>query len=208
MTKICSRSIAVLFLLAIAVPKVGAAVVAVADEQTWRNDVGASLQIDFEAFTGPLSSEYPGLVFSPFGEGSPYSIAQYPYEGDNTLFSSLDNGGGGGGWAVDFDTPTNGLAVWVGDLQFLGTTISFYDTAHELLATFDLMESGTGNGPAVYGFNAYTSDSPNIARVEITIDSSDAVWFDNVQFGFGTTASAPEGSMVPTTWGRLRSRFR
>ena len=208
MSKFKKRSIALLFLLAISVPGVQAAVVPVADEATWSSNVGASLLVDFEAFTGPVASEYSGLVFSPFNGGSPTAVDYYPYEGTNTMFTAQEVGWGGGGWAADFDTPTSGVAMWVGDLQFLGSTITFYDDAHEIIGFFDLLETGNGNGPTVYGFNAYISDSPNIARVEVTIDPSDAVWFDNVYFGVGGTASAPDGPAISTTWGRMKSSFR
>jgi len=208
MTTLSTRSLALLFILVVAVPVAHATVIAVPDQQTWRSDVGSSFQVDFDAFTGPVSNQYPGVVFSPFNDGSPSSIAQYPYEGNNSMFTSGVESGGGGGWAADFDTPTSGVAMWVGDVQFPGTMISFYDSAHQVLATFDLLESGTGNGPAVYGFNGYTSDSPDIARVEITINPSDAVWFDNVQFGIRTEASVPDRSAGRMSWGHVRSLFR
>jgi hypothetical protein len=210
MTMLPVRLLPLLVLGAIAIPhpRAHAAVIAVADEQTWRNDVGVSLQVDFEAFTGPVSTEYPGLVFAPFSDGSPASIAQYPYEGDNSMFTSQIESGGGGGWAADFDTPASGVAMWVGDVQFLGTTISFFDSAHENLGTFDLLESGSGNGPGLNGFNGYASDSPNIARIEITIDPSDAVWFDNVQFGAGSASSVPAPSAVRISWGQMKGLFR
>lgn len=208
MTTIFARFVSVLFVLAIAAPQARATIVPVADEPTWQAEVGANSQVDFESFTGPVTSEYAGLVFSDFNEGSPASVAQYPYEGDNCLFTRGSDSEGGGGWAADFDAPTRGFAMWSGDVQFLGSTISFYDTGHDILATFDLLESGTGNGPAVYGFNGYFSDAADIARVEITIEPSDAVWFDNVQFGAGAVSAVPDESADATTWGQLKSLFQ
>jgi hypothetical protein len=208
MYKHCHIFFTSLILAAIVSAPATAAIVPVADQTTWRTETGPYFQVDFELFTGPVTSEYPGLAFSDFDNGSPTSVAQYPYEGANCLFTSGNESGGGGGWAADFYTPTRGVAMWVGDLQFPGTIIVLYDAAHMVLATFDLLDSGNGNGPAVYGFNAYLSDSPDIARIEISINSDDAVWFDDVQFGFGTVTAVPDGSDQPTTWSNVKGLYR
>jgi hypothetical protein len=202
------RFLALPLLLAAAAPRAHAAITVVADQDTWRSAVGASSQVDFESFVGPVTTEYPGLVFADFADGSPTSVTIYPYEGLNCLFTQGSAGGGGGGWAADFDLPTRGVAMWVGDLQFPGTTIVIYDAAHEILASYDLFTSGNGNGPAVYGFNAYLSDAADIARIEIVINADDAVWFDNVQFGTPAVSAVPDDAGELATWGQVKGLFR
>ena len=117
---------------------------------------------------------------------------------------------GGGGWAADLATGVQGFAFWTGDVEFPGTTVSFYDSESNLLGTFDLLDVGGGNGPFAYGFNGFLSDSADIARIEITVDPADAVWFDDVQFGAQPTASLPDDAPASSvlSWGGLKTSFR
>ena len=94
---------------------------------------------------------------------------------------------GAGGWAATFNVPVQAVGFWSGDVQFPGSTIAIYNSANSLLGTYDLMGSGGGHGPYLYGFNGFVSDALDIARVEVAIDGRsgpvlDAVWFDNFQY--------------------------
>ena len=186
-----------------------AAIVPVSDESTWRNALASQSEVDFEMFTGPVSGEYGGIVFSPFNDGSPNAVEMFSHSGGNSMFT-VEVPYGGGGWAADLATPAAGFAFWTGDLEFPGTTVSIYDSQSNLLGTFDLMDVGGGNGPYVYGFNGFVSDSADIARVEVTIDPADAVWFDDVQFGALGTASVTDDTPASrvSSWGRLKAAFR
>ena len=136
-----------------------------------------------------------GVTFSDFNGGAPYATNVFPHEGVNSMFTVVPWNAGGGGWAVDFDTPIQSFAFWAGDVQFSGSTISIFDFANDLLGSYDLMGSGGGHGPSLYGFNGFLSDALDISRVELAINSADAVWFDNFQYSPSQTP-VPE----PTTF--------
>ena len=159
-----------------------AAITVVTDESIWHDSIGSWKIADFEGFIGPIENRYTNLTFYDYNGGSPFSIEQFPYEGSNSMFTVFRPSGGGGGFAVDFGTPLNGVAFWAGDVQFVGTIISLYDSSKNLLGEYDLLNDGSGYGPEIYGFNGFISDNEDISRIELSIDSEDAVWFDNFQY--------------------------
>ena len=185
----------------------GAGIVAIPDETAWIASLDVVSEVDFEAFTGPVSNEYPGIVFFPFNGGVPSAVEQFSHSGANSVFTVAPQEGGGG-WTAELDVPVRGFSLWTGDVEFNGTIITFYDSASNLLGSFDLLETGAGNGPLVYGFCGFMSDAADIARVELTIDSADAVWCDDVRFGLGETAGISSGGgFLTQNWGGLKRRF-
>jgi hypothetical protein len=174
-----------------------ASVVAVNNESTWQATAVTWNLADFEGFLGPATNHYTGVTFSDFNGGSPFTIDQFPYQGINSTFTVFTHNAGGGGWAAEFDSPVKAVAFWSGDVEFSGSVVSLYDSASTLLGFFDLLASGGGNGPFVYGFNGFVSDSLNISKVTVAINSwqygsGDAIWFDNFQFASVPQASVPE----------------
>jgi hypothetical protein len=194
--------------LAIQVGTSHATITSITDEATWQSMAGFWSTAGFEGFLGPVSTQYAGVSFGDFNGGSPYATAFFPYEGQNSMSTVYPYNGGGGGWAAAFNTPVQAVGFWSGDVQFSGSTISIFDSGNGLLGTYDLMGSGGGHGPYLYGFNGFVSNTLDIARVEVAIDGHsgpilDAVWFDNFQYspipapgaiwllGFGLTLMMP-----------------
>lgn len=158
-----------------------AAVTVVTNEPTWQTLCSGTHLIDFEAFLGPLTTEYPGLTFAPFNGGVMNATVQFPRTGAHSGFTALGEGGnGGGGWSATFDTPVRGFAMWSGDVQWPGSTVSLYGAGNVLLGTYDIYNTGGGHGPTAYGFNGFASDAADIERVDVAIDAADAVWFDDM----------------------------
>lgn len=171
-----------------------ATIITINNEAVWQTTVGSWRTADFEDFVGPANNQYTGVTFSGANGGSPYSTNIFPHEGNNSMFSVLPWNAGGGGWAASFDNPIQAFAFWSDDVQFVGSTVSIFDSSNDLLASYDLMGSGGGHGPYLYGFNGFVSDAFDIAHVEISINSTDAIWFDNFQYSSANTP-VPE----PTT---------
>lgn len=178
-------------LLLMATSNAQAALVSYSNENNWINATSNILLVDFEGVIGSVDTQYSGVTFSGFNGGNPHTRVQFPFNGTNSMFTVSGNGGGGG-WSSTFSSPVDGVSFWAGDVQFLGSTASLYDIANNLLGTFDIFSTGGGHGPFSYGFNGYISDTPNIARMDISIAGNDAVWFDNVQYSYGQTSSVPE----------------
>jgi len=150
-------------------------------ESTWQATVGSWSIVDFESFLGPVNTQYPGVTFGDNNGGSPYATSIYPHEGDNSMFTVYPYNAGGGGWAVTFDSPVQGFAFWAMDVQYEGSTITIIDSEDNSFE-YDLLTSGGGHGPYSYGFNGFVSDALDIARVEVAINSADAIWFDDFQY--------------------------
>lgn len=158
-----------------------AALTSISDETTWQSLAGSWRTVDFEGFLGPVTTQYPGVAFSDFNGGSPYTTDVAAYEGQNSMFTAIPMFGGGGGWRTEFAAPITGVAFWSLDVQFTGSIISIYNAAETLLGSYDLMGSGGGHGDSLWGFNGFISDSPDIKSVTLSIVDEDAVWFDNLQ---------------------------
>jgi hypothetical protein len=169
------------------------AITEVHDEATWQSIFPQINVADFEGFLAPVTNQYQGVTFSGFNGGSPATTEVFPFRGSNSMFTVEPYNAGGGGWAIDFHAPVKGFAFWAGDVQFLGSTICLLTSSHEEIDTFDILESGDGHGGFVYGFNGYISDNSDIARIELSINGTDAVWFDDVQYP--ATIPAP-GAML------------
>lgn len=188
-------------ILTMNVGQVRASVVSYTDQASWQAAIGTSSTADFEGFAGAIGNRYSGVTFQDFNGGSPFSINQFPYQGSNSLFSVFALNGGGGGWAADFDDPVKGVAFWSGDVEYPGSYVSVYNASRTLLATFDLLATGGGHGPFMYGFNGLLSSQYDIVRVEVSINHStgvagDAVWFDNLQYSPQHTSAIPEPSTL------------
>ena len=158
-----------------------AALTSISNESTWQASAGSWSMVDFEGFLGPVTTQYPGVTFSGFNGGSPYTTTVGPYEGQNSMFTVTPMSAGGGGWTTEFASPINGVAFWSLDVQFVGSTVSVFNSANTLIGSYDLMESGGGHGPYLWGFNGFISDNPDIKRVTLSSVGTDAIWFDNFQ---------------------------
>ena len=159
----------------------GAAIFSISNETTWQSSVGSWSTIDFEGFLEPVTTQYPGVTFSGFNGGSPYTTTTFPYKGQNCMFTVSPSGAGGGGWATEFASSIKGFGFWSYDVQFAGSSISIFNSANTLLGNYDLMGSGSGHGHYAWGFNGFVSDNLDIKRVELSIVGTDAIWFDNFQ---------------------------
>ena len=158
-----------------------AVITEVNDEATWQSNFPQINVADFEGFLGSVTNQYQGVTFSGFNDGSPEAIKIVPFRGSNSMFTKPWSVGGGG-WAIDFHAPVNGVAFWAYDVQFPGSTICLLTSSNEVIDTFDILESGVGHDEYIYGFNGYISDKSDIARIELSINYIDAVCFDDVQY--------------------------
>jgi hypothetical protein len=156
-------------------------IINVTDEAIWLATVGSWSIVDFESFLGPVNTQYPGVTFGDFNGGSPYATDIFPHEGLNSMFTVYPWNAGGGGWTATFDSPVQGFAFWAGDVQFEDSTITIFDSENNSFE-YDLMTSGGGHGPYVYGFNGFVSDAFDISKVEVAINITDAIWFDDFQY--------------------------
>jgi len=118
-----------------------AALTFISNESTWQASTGSWSMVDFEGFLGPVTTQYPGVTFSGFNGGSPYTTTLGSYKGQNSMFTVTPMSAGGGGWTTEFSSPINGVAFWSCDVQFVGSTVSVFNSADILLGSYDLMES-------------------------------------------------------------------
>ncbi|HCO94265.1 MAG TPA: hypothetical protein DIU00_09985 [Phycisphaerales bacterium] len=185
-----------------------ASIMSVANEGTWQTTMGSWNTADFEDFWGPVNTQYAGVTFSGFNGGSPYTTTAFPYGGLNSVFTVVTMNAGGGGWTATFATPVQGFAFWSNDVQFSGSTISIWDSQSNLLGTYDLMNSGSGHRPYFYGFNGFVSNAFDIAKVEVAIDITDAIWFDNFQYSPVPVPGAVILGSIGLAYSGLRLRRR
>ncbi len=198
MVRLCIPFVAGIFILNSAMSSARLAVgdvVSSPSEAAWETAISDRQLVDFEGFGGPVGATYLalGVTFANHNSGVPIFWNDFVFEGVQAMFTRDNGSQGGGGFSTVFSSPQMGVAFWSGDVQFSGSTVSFYDSADSLLGTFDLFDSGTGHGATVYGFNGFISDTAEIARMDVAVGSTDAVNFDKLQFG---TTAVPEPSIA------------
>jgi len=172
-------------------------------EATWRSSVANPTLIDFDNLADgtAVTSQYPGVGFSPFNGGTPLAAAEAgPLSLPNVL--SVDNLalGEGGGVSIGFASPQTGMGFWYNDAQFAGNTVTVYGASNQVLGTFELVYPH----PTEWQFVGFLSSGNDITKVEIKMADVDRVTLDNVQFAsppLPTATLSSTGAAVPGTSG-------
>lgn len=157
------------------------------DQATWLSAVTAPTLIGFDDLPdgAAVTGAYAGHNFSPFNGGSPAAVAyNFSQAGANVLALSLPPlTGGGGGVAVAFGTPLQGVGFWYLDSEFAGNSVTVYGAANAELGTYALAFPL----PAVWQFIGFTSAAAGITRISVSIGDADMVALDSLQL-----AAVPE----------------
>lgn len=158
-----------------------AALVHYTSETVWQSAVTSPVLINFDTLADgtAVSSAYPGVTFSPLNGSTPLAAAEsFPYSLPNVL--AVDNllGGSGGGVAIEFSSSQKGVAFWYSDSQFVGNTVTVFDSLNQVLGRFEL-EPGH---PTEWLFIGFTSLGNDISKVEVEMGNEDRVTLDNVQY--------------------------
>lgn len=167
-------------------------------ESTWQVGIANRTLIDFDNVNGAVTNQYAGqgVTFYGIDGGSPKTTAFWPLSSPNVMYSSFGPGSGGGGWAVDFAAPVQGIAFWTYNVQFAGSQITLLDSTGTLLDTYDLLATGGGHDASTWGFNGFTSDIANISRIEVSPSSRNFITHDNLQFGSNPSVIPAPGAAV------------
>lgn len=157
------------------------------DQATWLSAVTAPTLIGFDDLPdgAAVTGAYAGHNFLPFNGGSPAAVAyNFSQAGANVLALSLPPlTGGGGGVAVAFGTPLQGVGFWYLDSEFAGNSVTVYGAANAELGTYALAFPL----PAVWQFIGFTSAAAGITRISVSIGDADMVALDSLQL-----AAVPE----------------
>lgn len=158
-------------------------------EAAWLSAVTAPTLIDFDGLADgtPVTHQYPGLSFSAVDGGNPMAmIYNFSQGGPNVLsLGTPPLTGGGGGVAVDFATPKQGVGFWHLDSELAGNSVSVFGAGNVVLGTFELAFPR----PAQWAFVGFTSAAFDITRIAVTINPADMVALDSLQFA---AAPVPE----------------
>jgi hypothetical protein len=164
-------------------------------EASWQSAVASPTLIDFDGLADgtPVALQYAGLSFSAFNGGNPLAVAyNFSQAGANLLsLGTPPLTGGGGGVAVDFSTPRQGVGFWYLDSEIAGNSVAVYGAGNQRLGTFELAFPH----PAEWVFVGFSSTAHDISRIEVTVAAADMVALDSLQFA----AAVPE----PQTWAML-----
>lgn len=180
------------------------------DSCAWMQAIPTHTVADFDAFTGPLSNQFPGAIFGPFDDGTPRVFPAVNFDpplisNPNVMISAPNFGLSGGGWAVDFSPPVKGLGFWTADfpnpgLTLAGSNVHLLDGLGGTLGIFHLPTVAGWSAPgAQQVFAGFVSAQDDIARVEIDITEADTVFHDNFMYG----VASPLPSCTPAPAGTV-----
>ena len=129
-----------------------------------------------------------GLDFNPFNGGSPATLSDPQPAGFNALsapnqvqtvpFGSFD---GGGGLEVVFTPPVSAVGLFLGDVQFHGSTLTLLNADGQTLASLDLLDQ-LGPSALQWKFLGVVSTDGDIARIRLAFASNDYVAVDDLEF--------------------------
>lgn len=175
MTKLLFASAA----LAILTSKGSAQITVYTSEAAWQSAMVSSTLIDFDAFTGPISTQYNGLTFTGQQAGNPRAEARGFFQTpSNVLVANNSGNGGGGGFSVAMTTPTYGVGMWFYDLTLSGNALIVRDANTIVLGSVSLPSGLTGQ----WTFIGVTSQAGPIRSSQVLYRSSDFVAVDDFQY--------------------------
>lgn len=175
-------------------------------ESAWTANCPSVTVAGFE-FEGVVSNQYAGATFSGSVYDPQTTTSSPPHSGARSMYVSQEWNYVAAPWDVTFNPPQQGFSLWTYGLQpneaWGDTFIEFYDADDNLLGSFGLGATGSGHGPAQWGFNGFISNSVNIARVSIVPpqpwgapSGGDAIWFDDLAWS-ALCPSDLDGDGVP-----------
>lgn len=157
-------------------------------EASWLSAVTNSTLVSFDNLPDgtAVSNQYAGVSFSAFNGGNPRAMAYIgSYAGPNLLsLGTPPLTGGGGGVAIDFTVPQQGVGFWYLDSEIAGNGVTVYGTANQVLGTYEMAFPR----PFEWLFVGFTASANDITRIEVVIDAADMVALDSLQF----SAPVPE----------------
>lgn len=156
-------------------------------QASWESAVASSTLVTFDDLADgtPVALSYAGLSFSAFNGGNPLAMAyNFSQAGPNMLsLGTPPLTGGGGGVAIDFSSPRQGVGFWYLDSEIAGNSVAVYGAAHQLLASYPLLWPR----PVEWVFVGFSSTAFDISRIEVSVDAADMVALDSLQ-----VSSVPE----------------
>ena len=151
-----------------------------------------SIDFDDLADGAPLAGQYAGLSFSAFNSGSPQAaIYNFAHSGPNVVSLALPVlTGGGGGVAMDFAAAQQGVAFWYLDFEIAGNGVAVFDGVNQLLGSFEMVYPNPN--PIAWRFVGFVDSANDIRRIEVSINGADMVALDSLQL----SAAVPEPASV------------
>lgn len=172
-----------------------AALIVYTSESDFLNDVTPTRLIDFDvdAAGSPIAAgslidlQYNawGVEFNPFNGGVPNALflppshPQPPLSAPN-MMRTVFNTGGGGGFEVQMGKPVPGIGMFLGDVQFPGSTLEAFDAGGQSLGMVDTF-SILGDSPYEWKFLGVRSEGAGIAELEVVFAGNDFVTVDNLR---------------------------
>ena len=169
-----------------------AAVLSFDSETPWLGLVDDVTLIDFDDLVAPATiyDQYPGLTFGstlanfPKALDSTTGLTGFTHISAPNYLAVRDNLAGGGDWRVDSATPVNGVGFWIFDLQTATrpatiVNVTLQDASVEQVSVADLHPDAVGQD---WRFVGVISTASPITGIEIIIDPTDHMIFDNLQF--------------------------
>ncbi len=162
------------------------------DATAWTAALGQpATMIDFDGLADltPLAGQFPGVDFSAFNAGTPQAaLYNFAHSGSNVVSLALPLlTGGGGGLAMDFANGQQGVAFWYLDSEVAGNGVAVFDGAAQLLGSFEMVFPNPS--PIAWRFVGFVDSGHDIRRIEVAIDGADMVALDSRQF---SAAAVPE----------------
>ena len=163
-----------------------------------------------------------GLDFNPFNGGSPATLSDPQLFGFNAFSAPsqvqtvpFGTFAGGGGLEVVFTPPVSAVGLFLGDVQFPGSTLTVLNADGQTLASLDLVDQ-LGPSALQWKFLGVVSTDGDIARIRLAFASNGYVAVDDLEFtrvqittltrsgtpvpgGTGVFTGFPQNPVVSTT---------
>jgi hypothetical protein len=158
------------------------------DEGKWYAHVAYPETIDFDAApVGPLPpglGTLQGVHFAPLNNGV-LLIEQLGFHHSEFNALAVDDPavGGNGGVSITFDKAKEGVGIWANDVQFEGSSLTFYTSSGQQLDVKNF-DPNKEHQYQFLGCVAEPSDAGPIAKVDVLVNAKtgDRVVFDDLRF--------------------------
>lgn len=150
---------------------------------------GAIIDLQYQS-EGLDFNTFNGGTLNALADSSPDNMGRFPAVSSPNQMRAVPHTQGGGGFELQLDQPASAVAMFLGDVEFPGSTLAAFDSNGQSLGTIDI-QGILGHSPAEWKFLGLVSTGAEIAQLQVSYAGNDYITVDNLRVGDAVPVPEP-----------------